>query len=138
MISFAPDLRFKVAPPPVVALLKIVAYTDDPFRRRKDLDDLKWLLRHYEAGSDRIFGDGVLAANLEDFEYANAFLLGSDLGSIATNDDDEIVNGFLGKHRVSAEDVAESDPDDLSQRDALRFHLQLRAFEKGFDAGRKR
>ena len=137
-ISFAPGLRFKVAPPPVVALLKMVAYTDDPFRRRKDLDDLRWLLRHYEAGSDRIFGDDVFAADLEDFECTNAFLLGSDVGAIATSDDDEIVNVFLRKHQVSAEELAEFDPDDLPQRDALRFHLQLRAFEKGFDAGRKR
>jgi Uncharacterized protein conserved in bacteria len=35
-ISFAPNVRFKVAPPPVIALLKIVAHIEDPYRRRKD------------------------------------------------------------------------------------------------------
>jgi predicted nucleotidyltransferase len=137
VISFAPDVGFKVAPPPVVVLLKIAAYTENPFRRGKDLEHLRWLLRHYEDGSDRIFGDDVFGAELEDFEYANAFLLGSDVGTIATDDDAEIVNHFLRKHRVSAEERAELDHD-LPQGDAQRFQMQLEAFEKGFDAARKR
>ncbi|MGA2185699.1 MAG: hypothetical protein ABSH47_21990 [Bryobacteraceae bacterium] len=135
-IQFAPNVWFKVAPPPVVALLKIVAYTDDPHRRQKDLDDLKWLLRIYEAKSDRFFGDDVFAADLEDFEYTNAFLLGSDIGAIATDEDAGIVHGFLRGHYIPTEELAELDPEDFLERDTLRFHMQLRAFEKGFDSVR--
>lgn len=138
LIAFGPDVRFKVAPPPVVVLLKIVAYTEDPYRRQKDLDDLRSLLRHYEAGSDRMFGDDVFAAELDDIEYANAFLLGSDVGAFATDEDAEIVNGFLCKHQMSAEELVELDRDDLQQQDTLRFHLQLKAFEIGFKSGRQR
>jgi predicted nucleotidyltransferase len=115
-----------------------VAYTEDPDRRRKDLDDLKSLLLPYEAKSDRIFGDGVFAAELDDIEYANAFLLGSDIGAIATDEDTEILNEFLSKHRMPAEELAEWDQDDLRQSDSVRFHKQLRAFEAGFHVGHKK
>src|SRR5260370_24459006 len=37
LFSFAKGVQFKVAPPPVIALLKIVAYTEDSHRRQKDL-----------------------------------------------------------------------------------------------------
>jgi predicted nucleotidyltransferase len=137
-IAFGADIRFKVAPPPVIALLKIVAWTEDPYRRRKDLDDLQSLFRHYEAASDRIFGDDVFAAELEDVEYANAFLLGSDVGAIATDEEAEIVQGFLGKQRMSAAARAELDRDVLEQRDAIGFHMQLEAFEMGFNGHRQR
>ena len=137
LISFAPDVRFKVAPPPVVALLKMVAHMEDPYRRRKDLDDLKVLLSYYEAGSDRIFSDEVFAAELEDLEHANAFLLGTDVGAIATDEDAEIVHSFLSNQGMSAEELTELDRDDFHQRSALQFHMQIKAFQKGFDARRQ-
>lgn len=137
LMPFAPDLRFRVAPLPVNALLKIVAYAEDPHRRRKDLDHLRSLLRSYQEASDRIFGDDVFAADLEDFEYANAFLLGSDVGAIATDEEAEIVHGFFGQHQISARELAELDREDLRQSDTRRFHMQLRAFEKGFDSVRQ-
>ena len=134
LFPFAPDVRFRVAPPPVIALLKIVAYTEDPNRRRKDLDDLKSLLCRYEAESDRIFGDDVFAAELDDIEYANAFLLGLDVGAIVTGDDAEIVSGFLGKQLLSVEERQELDRDDSQDWETLRFQMQIKAFEMGFDS----
>lgn len=35
--SFAEGVQYRVAPPPVITLLKIVAFMDDPYRRKKDL-----------------------------------------------------------------------------------------------------
>lgn len=134
LISFAPDVQFNVAPPPVIALLKIVAYSEDPNRRRKDLEDLKSLLRHYEENSDRTFGDNVFAAELRDYEHTNAFLLGSDVGVIATDEDLDVLNRFLSMHTMSS---AELDPHDLHQRDALRFHMELEAFEIGINTRQK-
>jgi predicted nucleotidyltransferase len=122
-IALAPGVRFKVAPAPVVALLKIVAYLEDPHRRQKDLDDLRLLLRRYEEKSDRMFGEDVFAAELEDFGDTNAFLLGMDIGNIATDDDANIVHEFLKKHQIPETGL---------------FHMELRAFEKGFAAARQR
>lgn len=132
--TFAPGVRFKVAPPPVIALLKIVAFTEDPYRRRKDLDDLQSLFRLYEENSERLFSDDVFEADLEDIEYANAFLLGSDAGAIATPEDVEIVRTFLFKNLLSAENIADLDRADSRQ---LRFQMQLKAFQTGFCAGRR-
>ena len=92
----------------------------------------------YEAESDRLFGEDVFAAELEDFEYTNAFLLGSDIGAIATDEDADIVRALRGKHQITAPEIGELDRDDLHQREALRFQLQLMAFEKGFNSGRQR
>lgn len=47
-VDLGADVLFGVAPPAVIALLKIVAYMDDRQRRGKDLDDLRVLfLRYY-------------------------------------------------------------------------------------------
>lgn len=110
----------------------MVAYTEAPNRRRKDRDDLKSPLRGYEAGSDRIFGADIFAAQPEDIEYANAFPLGSDVGAIVTDEDAEIVSGFLGRQRMSAVEQQELDRDDPQHRETLRFQLQLQTFENGF------
>jgi len=79
-VDWGGNVLFGVAPPPVVALLKIVAYMDDQQRRRKDLDDLRFLFQKYEATSDRIFSDEIFVADLEDIGDASAFLLGTDIG----------------------------------------------------------
>lgn len=134
---FAAGVQFRVAPPPVIALLKIVSFMDDPNRRQKDLIDLRTLYCQYEADSDRIFGDDVFAAELTDIEYANAFLLGTDVGALATPEEAEVVNAFLGRQRISEEELSELDPRDRDQQAALRFQNQLSAFEKGF-GGRSR
>jgi predicted nucleotidyltransferase len=138
LITFAPGVRFKVAPAPVVALLKIVAYLEDPHRRQKDLHDLRLLLGRYEEESDRIFCNEVFAAELEDFGCNNAFLLGVDIGTIATDDDANIVHEFLEKHQIPATEREGLAPEDHHQRDTLRFQMELRAFEKGFETSRQR
>lgn len=138
LVEIAPEVRFKVAPPPVIAILKIVAFLDDPHGRRKDLDDLRLLLRRYEERSGRLFSDDVFAAGIQDYECANAFLLGLDTGAIATDGDAKVVYQFLKRHEIPAIELEELDPDDLPQRETLRFHMGLKAFRKGFETGRQR
>jgi predicted nucleotidyltransferase len=53
--SFAEGVQYRVAPPPVIALLKIIAFMDDQNGRKKDLLDVTELFRRYDASSDRIF-----------------------------------------------------------------------------------
>jgi predicted nucleotidyltransferase len=54
-IRAAEGLRIRVAPPVVIALLKIIAYMEDPHQRAKDLQDIRFILARYEAQSDRCF-----------------------------------------------------------------------------------
>jgi predicted nucleotidyltransferase len=123
---------FGVAPPAVIALLKIVAYMDDQQRRRKDLEDLRVLFRKYEATSDRIFSDDVFAADLEDVEDASAFLLGTDIGAFAADDEPAIVRRFIDDLQLPAEEVAELDAHNWRERDTQRLQRQLQAFSAGF------
>lgn len=134
--TFAEGIQYRVVPPPVIALLKIVAFMDDPHRRKKDLLDIGELFRHYEAASDRMFSDEVFAAGLDDIEYANAFLLGMDVGTIATDEEVEILNAFFGAQSVPDEELEELDPEDIRQRGEARFQQQLRAFRQGLEQRR--
>src|SRR5580658_6325877 len=114
--TFAEGIQYRVVPPPVIALLKIIAFMDDPHRRKKDLLDIGELFRHYEAASDRIFSDDVFAAGLDDIEYANAFLLGVDIGFIATDEEVEILSAFFGSNsELFGEAWSSAGPSKLAQ-----------------------
>lgn len=130
--AFAPDVAFNVAPRPVVAFLKIVAYSENPHRRKKDLDDLKHLLHTYDAETDRIFGNDVFDAELEDIGYASAFLLGEDIGSIAGGQDASVVHSFLRNLTLAADEVAALSEEDPREWELRQFQMELRAFETGF------
>jgi predicted nucleotidyltransferase len=134
--TFAEGIQYRVIPPAVIALLKIIAFMDDPHRRQKDLLDIGELFRHYEAASDRTFSDDVFAAGLDDIEYANAFLLGVDIRFIATDEEVEILNAFFGVQSVSDEELQELDREDIRQRGEARFQQQLRAFRRGLEQRR--
>jgi len=138
VVTFAEGIQYKVAPPPVIALLKIIAFMDDQHRRRKDLLDIVELFKRYEAQSDRIFTDEVFAAELEDIEYANAFLLGIDVGFITTDQEVEILSAFLAAQNLSDDDLEELDREDTRQREIFCFQKQLRAFRMGLGQGRKK
>jgi predicted nucleotidyltransferase len=128
---------YRTVPPPVLTLLKIVSYLDDPHRRAKDLIDLRGLMHLYERDSERLFSDEVFRADLPDIESAGAFLLGLDLRAIATQMDISQVHSFV--ERMKLQDPA-PDPvsidDDWSTREAARFRQQLLAFAKGFAESR--
>lgn len=134
--SFAKGAEYRVAPPPVIALLKIVTFMDDPYRRRKDLLDLSELFRRYAADTDRIFSDEVFAAELEDFDCANAYLLGMDVGAIVTGEETGILSAFLRSQIIPGEELPDLDREDIRQREALQFQRQLRAFGKGIEQSR--
>jgi predicted nucleotidyltransferase len=125
-------LTLKVVPPAVLALLKMAAYVENPTLRAKDLDDIKRLLRWYETSSPRLFSDAVLKAELPDFEFANAFLLGVDLQAIADDSERAIVDRFLERARQTIAGVDEDD--EWLGPNAARFRQQLQAFEEAFAA----
>jgi hypothetical protein len=58
--ELAPDLRIRVVPLPVLALLKIFAFMDNPHAHQKDIEDFVELLQRYEQEGDRRFSDEVV------------------------------------------------------------------------------
>lgn len=129
-------LVYSVVPPPVLALLKIVSYLDDPQRRAKDLLDFRSLMQRYERDSERIFSDVVFHADLPDIEFAGAFLLGLDLQAIATKGDASLVGSFVAKMINAEESTVKPSDDDWATRNASYFQQQLFAFTKGFKGSR--
>ena len=128
-VHLAGGLAIRVAPPVVTALLKIIAYVEDPYRRAKDLQDIRVVLGHYEEESDRLFSDAVFDAQLPDFEFANAFLLGLDMRKFATTDDARFIGRFLGRF-LSREEEGRFDGEADSGMETLR--AQVDGFKKGF------
>ncbi len=76
-----------------------------------------------------LFSDAVFDAELPDFEFANAFLLGLDMRALATGDDARFVEQFL--ERLLAQDE-EGQFDDESDFGMKSFRGQIHAFRKGF------
>ena len=96
-VALAPDLDVPVAPPVVLALLKMVAYLDRPHARQRDLQDLAYLLHEYVADDDpRRWAEPVLDAGLR-FEDVAAFLLGQDLRTLLDAAERAAVGRFLTK-----------------------------------------
>jgi predicted nucleotidyltransferase len=131
-VELAAGVRFKVVTPPVLALLKMAAYLDDPYGRAKDLVDFRRLLHHYARDTDRVFSDEVFAADLSDIEFASAFLLGLDMQSIAAPNDLQLIESFL----TGASQALQNAPwDDLEGRTTAQFHNRISAFRKGLSHG---
>lgn len=85
-------VRLAVATPPAVALLKLVTLAEVRLLQRggRDIDHLCWLLDRWEADSERCFSDEFLDSGF-DYELAPAWLLGRDIGTIATPEEAVVV-----------------------------------------------
>ena len=125
-VDLSADTRIRVAPVSVTALLKMIAYMEDPHRRSKDLQDIEIILGRYASGSDRLFSDEVFDAELPDFNMTNAFLLGLDLRGLATNEEAKYVERFLDRFAAGEEGLGEQD---FKMR---IFQRQIRALQTGF------
>jgi predicted nucleotidyltransferase len=128
-MHLAGGLAIRVAPPVVTVLLKIIAYVEDPYRRAKDLQDIRVVFGRYEEESDRLFSGAVFDAQLPDFEFANAFLLGLDMRRFATTNDARFIGRFLRRFLSWEEEGRFEDEADFGMK-TLRG--QVDAFKKGF------
>lgn len=128
-VNLPGGIAIRVAPPIVTALLKIIAWVDAPYQRAKDLQDIRIVLRRYERDSGRLFSEDVFDAELPDFEFANAFLLGLDMRTLATGDDARFVDQFLERLLVPHEEGRFDDESDFGVKN---FRGQIHAFRKGF------
>jgi len=121
-------LMYGVVPPPVLALLKIASYLDNPQLRAKDLLDFRSLMQRYERDSERIFSDAVFDADLSDARIRRC--VSTWIGSSGDCDRQGPLAGELiarshQRNRVLA--LASAD-NDWGTRDTSRLQLQLSAF----------
>lgn len=91
----ADDLVVRVAPLPVLALLKMISYLDRPHEREKDLGDLAHVLHGYVAiESDRRYSEEV-SDNITEYDDVAPFLLGRDLRTLINKVERQGVMDFL-------------------------------------------
>jgi predicted nucleotidyltransferase len=84
----------KVAIPPVVVLLKMIAWLDRPYEREKDLLDIARVLDAYlEDDDERHWSNSVLASGV-DFADHGAFVIGRELASLANKEHLELLDAF--------------------------------------------
>ena len=133
-VPVAPDLAVRVAPVPVLAVLKIIAYQDRPAERERDLADLAYIFTGYEP-EDR-FADDVIDLGMS-YDEVGPFLLARTIAAMVNDAERAHVNRFVressdeddssGTHAkllVSGPSSWRRNPDELTQC--------LRAFSRGF------
>lgn len=82
-ITIGADTRVSVADLPVLILLKMVAFSDSPSDRARDLHDIvSVIFWNEEAAGDRLFAERLVDLDLQVDEAA-AFLMGEDVGALA-------------------------------------------------------
>ena len=130
----APDLTIKVAPVPVLTVLKIVAYQDRPTERGRDLTDLAYIFTEYEP-EDRFAAD-VIDLGMS-YEEVGPFLLARKISEMVNDAERAQVNRFV--REASDED----DPSGIHakllalgppswRRDPNELIQCMRAFTRGF------
>lgn len=124
LTQLGPGAALRVASVPAVMLLKIMAYMDAPYRRAKDLQDIRLILRRYLHDSDELFSDAVFDAELPDFSLANAFLLGRDLGRLLEFHDTPVIEKFIDRVLSHQDSAADSGVDLGSQLGAFAQGLR--------------
>jgi len=134
--ELAPETVMKVAPLHVLALLKIVAYMDDPHGRSKDLEDLGRLMERYELEGDRRFSNEVFEAGL-DFESSGAFLLGLDVGRLCSGTESDIVGNLIAATQDDRQYERLLARRRLDEHDVGETQKRTEAFAAGFVIGRR-
>jgi len=91
--TLAEDLKIPVIPLSLLVFTKMIAYLDR--RKIKDLQDILYVLEHYEEASISERRFDVLPAKGINYETSGAFLLGQDLKPFLTENELTIVREFL-------------------------------------------
>lgn len=136
-VSLENGLVISVAPVPVLAVLKVVAYLDDPLDRMKDLGDIAYMLEGFvgPTASER-YDDEIFELGLRD-EEVSPFLLGRRVAEIATTEEVRAVCRFLDivlervRPSQAIGDMARLGPSRL-RRDVEQMLKRVLAFERGF------
>jgi predicted nucleotidyltransferase len=136
-LEVASGVSLQVAPPEVVAVLKMVSYMDRPYERERDLQDLAWILTDFVGDTDeRRFMDDILDLGL-GFDEVSPYLLGARVAALTGAPERAAVHRFIrlvgqegdaaatqARMLVNAPPGWHRDPDELVRR--------IAAFERGF------
>jgi predicted nucleotidyltransferase len=101
IVNLTDDLQIRVVSLPGLAVLKFIAYNDKPHERRRDLEDILFLMKNYlEAGNeDRLYEDADLMADDSfDLRTVGARLLGRDMTKLLTSQTEEIISRHLSEN----------------------------------------
>lgn len=105
-LSSSPELKIKVPTLPGLALMKIISWKDKYPERRKDAEDLLFVMQNYEEADnyDRLYDHEQELLKEENFDtqVASIRLLGRDMAMIADSDTLGIVRAILDEE--TAED----------------------------------
>jgi predicted nucleotidyltransferase len=133
-IPVASDVTINVATVPVIALLKVISYTEMPATRGRDLGDLAHILKYYiEETSDRRYSDEVFELGLTG-EEVSGFLLGSDLAKFVNLEEGTVLDEFIT--RVESETDGGKAQAEMASQLAWRNHpnellLAIRSMRRG-------
>jgi len=135
-IEIEEDLVVRVASLPGLALLKIFAWADRPYDRRRDAQDLATLLRTYhEAGNtDRLYGSDVATLQAVDFDLdlAGSRLLGMDVHHMASAGTLDQVRALLDDRRKAGNLVTHMSVEFGAAEDSIAAAERLlEQFKKG-------
>ncbi len=135
-LDLAPGLQIQVAPLPVIALLKMVAWLDRPAERQRDLADLAHLLDEFvDPHDDAFFGPEVTEQQV-DYEQVSAYLLGREVGKLVDDDERALVERFI--ERLLTDEGLRALMARLGPRswdgDAVALVPRVEAFRRGFRA----
>lgn len=128
--------RVSIAPPAVIAVLKMISYLDRPHERQRDLEDLAHLFDEYVgADDDRRFDEG-LGLGL-DFDLVPAYLLAKDIGALVHADAHAIaaIQDFLeAAESTASADLRRRGPA-AWRRDDAAVEERVAAFRRGLGDG---
>lgn len=138
LVLITRDQGVEIVSSPGLVLLKFVAYNDRPVLRRRDIQDIWFVIQNYlKAGNeDRLYvGENSDLSLEEDFDYrtVGARLLGRDLAPLLTEATLEVIERVLDEgseggtlERVA--DIINRDrlPDDVHYRQILTTLGELR------------
>jgi predicted nucleotidyltransferase len=138
-VHITADVIVRVAPVPVVVVLKMVAYMDRPGERLRDLEDIGYILEGFvgpdgkERYSDIVFERGLT------YDEVSPFLLGQEISAIVNAPEREAVQRFLGvvederDPRGTQAQMVRLGPASW-HRDPEHLIRRLNAFKQGFAA----
>jgi predicted nucleotidyltransferase len=138
-VSFqvAPDCALKVIPLPVLLLLKIVAFTENPHVRQKDLQDFAAILARFDPQHDERFRHDVLETGIE-YQAVGAYLLGTQFGPLCSPEESRLVRELLEK--LSDDDSPQfwtfrrSIEHEFAEPETSLANKLVEAFRKGFES----
>lgn len=94
-LPFDHGLVVRVAPVPVVGVLKMISYLDRPHERQRDLSDLAHVLTEYPESDRRFELEGVFEHGL-DYDQAGPFILGQEIRALGLHGSErDLVDRFL-------------------------------------------